>query len=228
MKLKRTQRELGINPDPEVWEDVRTKNGWYRKKKRKKGAKLNSVLTAYQDATKLSSPAAKHILQKLEPWTERMPLGKVNAKLSGRLKKSYIEQGKMTYGLLKDLDISEERLDRIFDSYRVEIKKEEVIVHLTLGWESIKLHQTIHTHFWLEAILLWGDPTKERSLRVESAESRVYPKGMKNMEKEKLMLYLPAKKAPWMVLLKVSCKMNDFTEMTPKYYGMKVVGVGEG
>jgi hypothetical protein len=229
MKLKRTQRELGINPDPELYEDVRTKNGWYRKKKRKKKAVLNTVLSAYKEATQYSSPAAKRILLKLEPWLDRMPAGKVNAKLSGGLRKNYVETGKMGYELLKDLDISEQPLDKLFDkySYRAEVKNREVIITLNMGRNRIKLTQMIHTHFWAEAILLWGDPMKIGSMRVDSAESKVYPEDMEKPVTEKLVLDLPAKKQPWMVLLKISCKMNDFTEMTPKYYAMRVVAVGE-
>jgi hypothetical protein len=228
MKLKKTQRALGVNPDPDLYEDVETKNGWYRKKKRTKKAKLNKVMTAYKDAMQYSSPAAKRILLKLEPWLENMPIGIVNAKISGGLRKSFVETGKMNFANLKDLDISEQKLDRTFESYMTEVKKKEVVITLTIGRNSIKLVQTMHTHFKLEAIIVWGDPMKNNGLRVDSLETKEYTRKMGAHVTDKLVIDLPAKKEPWMVLLKVGCRADDITEMTPKYYAMKVVAVGEG
>jgi hypothetical protein len=229
MKLKKTQKELGVNPDPEVYEDVKTSDGWYRRKKKGNKAGLNSVMKAYMETTKYSSPAAKLLLERLKPWTEGFELKKVNAKISGRLKKSYVESGKMTFEHLKDLDIQPNRpLDMLLKShYHAIVKNGEVIVTIDVREGSIELKNSLFTDFYFEIILVWGDLMKKNGLRIESEESKVYKKGKVKSERLALRLVLPTKNEPWMVLLKVSCTESKIPVLSPRHFGMKVLEVGD-
>src|ERR1035437_183595 len=107
MGYKKQQWELGPNPDISKYEDICTKYGWFRRKIRKRGSKLNYVMGSFRSATKVSSPAAKRLIEKLSPWTDVFAFGWVKATVSGRLAKSYVESGRMTFANMKDVDINQ-------------------------------------------------------------------------------------------------------------------------
>jgi hypothetical protein len=101
-------------------------------------------------------------------------------------------------------------------------------LHIYVGNHCVKKHSGLATGYYLEAILLYGDPAETNTLRVDSVESRLY-----SFEEEarvidcNLSLQLPEKEL-WMVLLKVSCVLDREIAGTSKYHGMKVVKVGKG
>jgi hypothetical protein len=98
---------LGPNPDPSRYKDVRTRDGWYRK--RIGYGKLNPVMEAYKDATGITMPAAKRIMDKLQPWTRQLETARVQIVIGGKLKRTYMATEKMTFENLKGLELQPRR-----------------------------------------------------------------------------------------------------------------------
>ena len=96
----------------------------------------------------------------------------------------------------------------------------------SLGGKNIELVHSIATEFYFEAVMVWGDPMKEKGLKVDAVESKLYPIKGEVKGPCVLRLDLPAKKEPWMVLLKVSCLEGNELAHSPRHYGVKVVEAG--
>jgi hypothetical protein len=84
------------------------------------------------------------------------------------------------------------------------------------------------TDYYFEAILLYGDVTKENGLRIDSVISPLYPFKKTPETTCVLTLQLSGTTFPWMVLLKASCQEKDQPSVHYKHFGMQVVMVGEG
>jgi hypothetical protein len=69
-----------------VW--IITKEGgyWRRKRGTVKKAKLNRAFREGSYFMQLSAPAASRIIQKLRPYMDGLYTGRLNAKISGRLR----------------------------------------------------------------------------------------------------------------------------------------------
>lgn len=245
MGYKKHQWELGPNPDPFRFKDVRTKDGWYRKCINY--GSLNSVMTEYKDATKLAMPAARRLMGKIEPWTRGLELGRIQATIGGRLKSSYMQSGKMTFEYLNELQMQPRRKmsDLIRPKCQAFVMKDEVVVKQTLSqsggtllskpgerpvWADgattvIKLERSIYTEFYFELIMVWGNPMKENGLKVDSVESKLYSRYEKYEESCELRIDIP-KKGPWVLFFKVSCLEDGEMAKSSRHYGMKVVAVG--
>ena len=243
MGYKKQRWELGPNPDPEKWQDVQTKDGWMRRKRKAKQSKLNDVMQRHADSFKVTMPAAKRILDRLEPWVRGLDLGRIQAEIGTRLKKSYLENGKMNFTYLLDLDLQPGRkLNALLSNHPKVWVKDEVVVKIWLTDELIKLKKSIFTDYYFELIMVWGEPpnplkgelnpTKRyKGLKVDSEESKLYkrrdPKGpVKDDELCVLKIDVPKTKLPWMALLKVSCLEGNELAHNPRHYAMKVVAVG--
>ena len=228
MGFKRTREELGPNPDPERWMDVFTKEGWYRKKRPKKTLKLNDVMQEHADAAKVTMPAANRLLGKLEPWTRGLELGRIRATLAARLKKSYLETGKMDFSYLLDLDLQPNRTMKMLLLPKPKVTvTDEVVVKTVILENTLKLKGSIATEFYFELIMLWGDPMKEKGLRVDSEESQLYPRHSEVSGQCVLKVDVPTVKQPWMALLKVNCLEGREMAHHPRHYALKVVAVGK-
>jgi len=233
MGYKRTRAELGPNPDPDIWEDVRTKDGWFRRKKRK-NMKLNAVMQEHADSLKVTMPAAKRILEKLEPWVRGLELGRVQAAISTLLKKSYFEDEKMGLRYLQDLELQPRRPFKalVGKTPYVEVS-DEVFVKILIPSDGLKVKNSIYTEYYFELILLWGDVTKGGKLKVDSVESQLYERPQVSQRKTdrageycELRINLPSRKQPWIALFKVGCLEGKQLAYHPRHYGMKVVAVG--
>ena len=228
MGYVKEQWELGDNPDPSKWHDVKTPAGWYRKRRRAKGSKLNPVLTKNAKLQKAALSAADRIIGRLEPWIRGLELNSVRMTMCGKLKKRMNETGKADYAYMNDIDIQPYRpLTALLRApYSAEIVKNELVIKIQMTGRVIELANSIATDFYFEGILVWGDPTKEKAIRVESTESKLYSIKGKKDETCFLTVDLPTKKVPWMALLKVSCLEGDELAINPRHYGLKVVAVG--
>ena len=228
MKYKKTQQQLGINPDPNLYIDVRTKDGWYRRKKRPSGTPLNKAYSESNNAMKLSAPAASRLLNKLEPWLRELEKGRILSKISGGLRKRFLETGRMDYAYLKNLDIQPaHKLSMLLrTSYHIDLSKNSATIKIQIRKNSLYLPKSIATHFFFEAIILWGNPMKERGLKVESEESKLYTLNKDVREECILSVNIPHQNEPWMLLLKVSCLAGNEMAHHPRHYALKVIAIG--
>ena len=226
MGLKKTQWELGPNPDPERWIDIRTKEGWLRRRRRKVKLKLNTVMQEHADAAKLTMPATNRLLGKLEPWVRGLELGRIRTTIAARLKKSYFETGKMNFTYLQNLDLQPNRTMKmlLMPRPRVEVTN-EVVVKIMTSEGAIKVKGSIFTEYYFELIMLWGDVMKERGLRVEDEDSPLYPAKTEETRQCVLKIDVPTTKQPWMALLKVCCLEGKELAKNPRHYALKVIAV---
>ena len=82
------------------------------------------------------------------------------------------------------------------------------------------------SHYYYEAVLLYGDPSVKDALRTENVVSPLYDINSRKEETCVLDVVLPSNGVPWMVLLKLSCVEGEVLAHAGRNYGMKVVGVG--
>ena len=178
----------------------------------------------------------------------------MQAAIGGRLKKTYMESGKMTFELLKGLELQPRRkLGSLLSSpYWTSVVKDEIVVKITVAQEKtlhkenmgsvLNLKKSIFTDYYFELIMVWCPPTPRKggeenplrrfdNLKVDSEESKLYkrrdPKGpVKDDELCVLKIDVPKTKLPWMALLKVSCLEGNELAHNPRHYAMKVVAVG--
>jgi hypothetical protein len=82
-------------PDPENYIWVHTEDGgyWRRKRGSVKPAKLNMQFKEGNELMKIAAPAAKRIVQKLRAFLDRMKTGRLNATISGKIRKALSVRG---------------------------------------------------------------------------------------------------------------------------------------
>jgi hypothetical protein len=233
MGFKNQQWQLGPNPDISRYVDVFTKNGWYRKQKRGtvKPAKLNESFKQNQDLTSLCSPAAKRLILKLTPWLKPMQTGYVQATICGRFKKAFKQKGKVDFSFMRGVDLAPKDTFRsIVPSFSVKKTDSTVTIGLIVSsysprHKNKKAKEQLAVRYFYEALLVWGNPTKDNGLRVDVTESQIYNYG-EDGEPCKLEVVLPTTKKPWMVLLKINSLEEKRPSVHPGEYGMVVVEVG--
>jgi hypothetical protein len=229
MACKKTREELGPNPNPEIWMDVHSKDGWYRKRRPKKKQKLNTVMQKHADALEVTMPAAKRLLEKLNPWMRGFEPGRIQAIIGQLFKETYLEHGRITFDNLKDLELQPEHTMKMLLISNPKTKvAEDISVSIMVSDMTIRLKGSAFTEYYFELITIWGDPMKERGLRIDHVESEHFPKKTEEAGYYTLRLDKPAVKQPWMALLKASCLEGIESAHHPRHYAMKVVAVGGG
>jgi hypothetical protein len=216
------------NPDPGNYVWVKTKDGAYWRLKRGtlKKAKVNAAYSESIEWMKLSAPAAKRIMQKLQPFTKGFDFGRLNARISGLLRKSLREKGQLDIRYLKELDFQPDHpIGNLLKEVPV-IKQtaRDIVVDIPLTTDTIIRKNSIVTNYYFELILLYGDAARENGLRTEIADSGVYVIDTDYGKDCRLALILPEQ--PWIALLKVGCIEGDTTALHARLYGMKVVAAG--
>jgi hypothetical protein len=220
-----------LNYDPEKYDWVNSKEGGYprRKKGTVKPVRLNNVLQFNAAATRSTNEAAKRVLAKLYPFLQYLMLGRTVVKIAGAFKKSLAQSERMDYSFLQGLDFQPEYTlqDIVNELLRIVEKDGVLFVDFPAGAGFVKKHSSLPTGYFVELILLHGDPASENGLRVDSVESRLFSFEEEGYVECKLSILLPEKE-PWMVLVKVSCLMGRGMANTGKYYALKVIRVGKG
>lgn len=221
-------------PDPDLFILVKAKSGYYWRRKRGtvKPAKLNTVLAAFSEHSKVSMPAAKRLLQMLIPFTGDFDLRGSVQRFAPLFSKALITEGSMTWSYFADLEINynyplERRLKA---DYRVNVKDNSINVEIPLSSQMVIVERNGGvTGFVFELVVISGDPAKKNSLRSENDLSPEYPLLQHDIYSKKpatckLSVQLRPNK-PYIAMLKVAC-LEGQTPYGPKHQSMKVVAVG--
>jgi hypothetical protein len=207
---------------------VETKEGGHWRRKRRKNASLNRSFTNNVSATAIVSPAVSRIRNRLEEYTRRLATGRLHARLSGLLGKTYKEKGKIDFSALKHFEFQKDYpLNQLLlTQYQVnqDFNFIELLIRVKDG--AVKKLNTLVTDFYFEGILLYGDVLADEPLKVEYAISQPYNFTNTATDDCKLILPLPKNNEPWMLMLKVSCLEGNEMASHVKHYGMRVVEVG--
>lgn len=226
-----SMKNIPPHPNDAVYILVTTKEGtfWRRKRGSVKPAPVNAVLARNAEASKVAGPAAKRVVDKLQPYLRGLQTGRLTVRVIGALRKAINQNGKVDFTFLEGMELQPDfPLNKLLVSpYKVEVTDHSLRIVIPIEKGGIKQHNNIVSDYFFEAITVQGDATKDNGLRVESVESEVYHMGESGKQCE-LSLDLPAKKGPWMLLLKISCIEGDEMTIHPKHYGMKVIKVGSG
>lgn len=216
-------------PDPDKYILVNTKEGphWRKKRGTVKEAKLNTVFAKNVSNSKVASPAAKRIVQKLRPFMQELNTGRLTAKVAGALIQAINEHGKPDFSFMDLLDIHDPSLDKLlYVRVTVNGHKGEIKITIPIGPCTLLPKNKQATDYYFEAILLLGDVTKDNGLRIDSVISPLYPIKSSMESTCELSLQLPVTSHPWMVLLKASCQELNRPSRNYNDFGMKVVMVG--
>ncbi len=217
------------NPDPGNYVWIKTKKGGYWRMKRgtMKPAKVNTAYEQGIDYMKISAPATARIMKKLSPFMRGLDTGRLNARISGLLRRALRKNGKVDLGYLYNLDLQPDHPMRNLLQAGVYIDQSvhELIVRIPIDGDTIKRLNKIVTNYYFELVLLYGDATKENGLRTESEDSAVYDIKKDYGTDCRLSAVLP--ESPWIALLKVNCIEGDEPAVHPRHYAMKVVAAYE-
>ena len=229
--MKSKKKALPVCPDPTLYIAVHTKEGsfWRRKRGSVKPIVLNNAFKATANNAAISGPIAKRICRKLQPFTDGLDTGRQTITMINLLNKSLAKNAVVDYSFFTHYEFQKRfPLDKLLEAgYKFDIKKDMLCVEIDLSFEPMKRHNKLATHYYFELILLYGNPAKENTLRVETEQSLLYSFTETYDTNCSMSLQAP-KQQPWMLILKASCMEDDLPAHHPKYYGMKVVGVSEG
>lgn len=218
-------------PDPEKYILVQTKEGafWRRKRGTVTRAALNLVFTKNVSNSKVASPAAKRIVQKLRPFLRGLDAGRLTARLAGALIKTMNAKGQIDFSLLKGFEIQKHPpLDSLLKA-QIHITRQSDEIKITFAVNEYTMElpkKSIATDYYFEGIILYGDVTTDNGLRIDSTISPLYSFTNTGDHLCELTLQLPSRDVPWMVLFKASCQEGNELAVHNRHYGMKVVEVG--
>lgn len=219
----------GPCPDPEKYILVTTKEGcfWRRKRGTLKPARLNTSFRKNVINSKVAAPAAKRVIQKLQPFLRDLQTGRLNVRLTAAFIKSMNEKGQPDFSYLQGLNMHEQPLKNLLTGYYNVLRcGNEIKIEIAIEPNTVKQPSESVTGYYFEAILLYGDVTKDNGLHIDSAISPLYSFGSKSKSVCILSLDVPTGNLPWMVLLKVSCQKRNRPDGNVRRKGMEVVGVG--
>jgi hypothetical protein len=216
-------------PDPEKYILVRTKEGefWRKKRGTEKPARLNTVFAKNVENSKVASPAAKRIVQKLRPFLRELNTGRLTAKLAGAIMRSINVNGEPDFSFLQGFEFQKPHLGKLlFTQIALARHGDEFVISFPIYPYTMEPKNNLVTDYYFEAVLLYGDVTKENGLRIDSTISPLYP--FKDVVETQcvLTLQLPATPFPWMILLKASCQEENRPSVSSNHFGMRVVMVG--
>jgi hypothetical protein len=226
----KNKKPLPPCPDPDKYILVTTKEGrfWRRKRGTVKPAILNTVFEKNVQNSKVASPAARRIVQKLQPYLFDLSTGRLIARIAGALIKSINEKGYPDFTYLQDVDLHQPPLSRLLMSGPiVDVIANNLKLFIPIEQHTIQKRGNRVTDYYFEAILLYGDMTADNGLRIDSNVSPLYSFTNQPPTEWILSMPLPAAHYPWMVLLKASCIEDNALSGSARQFGMQVVMVGD-
>lgn len=221
--MKKKRLAANQNPDIGKYIIVHSKEGDYLRAKRTSPF-INAQLA--EMAAETCSAAAKQILTKLRPFTERM-MGRMNVRLSGKMRSAKKQTGSYNYSLLKDFELQKDYpLEALYEGvYQVSHQNNQVTITVPVQTGDVLPHNKIVTAYYFEAVLLTGDAMLPNSLRVEDDRSDMFYFKQQYNTVEVFQFIVP-ENTPYLLFLKVACMEGDEMAIHPRHYGMKVVEVG--
>ena len=221
MKKKRIRENK--NPDADRYIIVHAKEGDHIRAKR-----TNPFINAQfaEMATETCSAAAKQILLKLKPFTQKMT-GRMNVRLSGKMRSAKKITGFYNYSLLNGFELQKDHpLDALYNGiYTVKNDNGKLELAVHINERDVQQHNGIVTAYYFEAVLLTGDAMVHNSLRVEDDRSDLYYFNQK-YKATVLFQFIVPDNTPYLLLLKVGCMEGNEMAYHPKHYAMKIIGVG--
>lgn len=217
-------------PDPDNYIWVNTKEGCFWRKKRglQKPATLNAAYQQSSNHLQICSPVAKDIVRLLKPHLHQMQTGRLHARLSGKLLKALNESGTLHHGYPKDFDLQPDYpLGKLLLApYLVKQDNRMLIVELPIDEGNVRQHSRLVTDYYFELILVWDDEVANALTQrhLDSVISPLYPIGSTAVKS--CLMEMPLPEGHWMALLKVNCLEGNAMAVSPRNYGMRVVGVG--
>jgi hypothetical protein len=221
------RRSLPPCPDPDQYILVESKEGffWRRKRGQKTRASKNAVLQANEDLMKICSPAASRILTALQPYRLGFEAWRVQAHFTSLIRKGM--KGRYFSSVcLKGAEMQKSyHLNHLLKSaVTVTQAGYLVVVQVPLRAGDVYRHSSQVSDFYLEAILVSGDPLADAPLQVENAVSPLY--AFDNLPNTTCSLQLPINGKPWILLLKFCSLEGNEMAKQAKHYAMKVIEVG--
>ena len=219
MKKKRIYK----NPDPTKYIIVRTKEGDVLRAKRTNPF-INDAFRAM--ASETCSAAAKQILARLKPFTEKMG-GRMNVRLSGKIRSAKKQTGSYNYSLLPGFELQKEYpLEKLYEGqYQVRKGGQTVYIDIPIYKGCMKARNTLVTHYYFEVIAIFGDAMIPNSLRVEDDKSLLFDFEKTYKTTVSFSFVLPAND-PYIIWLKAGCMEGKQVACHPMHYGMRVVAAG--
>jgi len=218
------KKNAGPCPDPLRYILVKTKEGSYWRLRRglKNPVTINKALKA--NAGDNGMAEAKRVANKLIPYLENMNAGRKTARMGSLFREARMKTGSCDFSRFKGFEIQKDHLlgDMLKERYQIKVEKGMLTITIPINKYGVKPVVHYLTHYYLEAILLYGDPGKDNKLRTESDSSERYEMLGETNSICTLTLQLP-KKQPWMVWLKLGTFIEDKPGNYDKLYGMRVV-----
>lgn len=182
-------------PDPERYLLVKTREGMFWRKKRgqgPKGARLNEKFRASAAGMAITAPAAKRVVEAIRPFLDGVQAGRLTVRISGRLRKQYNRIGKADYEYLAGFVIyCEEWYEAplIKASYDYELGQ--------IVWRSEQEKNRLKENTYIELILVSGECTGDKPLRVQRVVSNKSIEGNRCEE----VLKLDVEEGPWFLVM---------------------------
>jgi hypothetical protein len=222
-----TRSQLPPCPDPEIYTAVHGKKGWHWRKKRGKGkeAKLNKSFAFNSQAMCIKSPASKCIRTAMAPYL----IGLEPEDLHNRFIKvlsQCIKQPSFSYAPFIGQEIQPEHpLGYLLSSPIQVVQKQGIVtVEIPIQPGDVHRHQTLVSDFYLELVMVIGDPFIATALHTDSVTSPLY--AYDQLPNTPCTLRLPLPEEPWLLLLKFCSLEGNELAVNNRHYGMKVVGGG--
>ena len=212
--------------NPEDYVLVKTREGmfWRRRRGSIKPAKLNTGFRKAVETTKIIAPAAKRIITALQPYLRGLRTGRINIRVGNALRRSLKEKNRLLLSYLKGVEVQAEYpLDELLTRpYNVYEKAKILHIEIPIEPTTVRPLNRLVTHYYFEAVLLYGAINKERELKTACVESPLY--SLNNKAKTVCVLELPLpEKDDWCVLLKLSFLEGNELAVHTKHYRTKVI-----
>ena len=216
------------NPQDYVWVESKERKHWRRKRGSVGIAHLNAAYQCANERTRVASPAARRVRRAIEPYLRGISTGRLNNRICNAFRKSLKEKQGIELAYLKGIEMQRDYpLEQMLVcNYKVWVTKKKVRIEIPVERGSVKSFNKLVSDYYFEAVLLHGDANKERGLKTQCIESKLYSiygeaKGICILE-----LVVP-KDEDWCVLLKLSSIEGNEVAAHTKHYRMKVISARE-
>lgn len=212
------------NPEDYVWVLSSEGDHW----RRKRGTVTSAVLNgAYKEAslnTKIASPAAKTVRHALEPYLNGITTGRLNNRICNAFRKSLKENKRLSLSYLIGIEMQKNFPldDMLVCDYRVVVNNSKVQIVIPIKRGAVRRFNSLASDYYFEAVVLFGDVTKDEGLKTESAVSALISCIMEPDSVCTLELSIPQQE-DWCLLLKISTLEGNEMAAHTKHYRMKVV-----